>query len=101
MSSKGLPYFNTGRRWQMNAHIFETPFYYIDYCVAQMTAFQFLALMQEDYDAAFEKYLQFLKIGGTKTFLETVEEVGLISPFEEEAFKKVTDTVRKILGLKN
>lgn len=101
MSSKGLPYFNTGRRWQMKAHIFETPFYYIDYCVAQMTAFQFLALMREDYDAAFEKYLQFLKIGGTKTFLETVEEVGLISPFEEEAFKKVTDTVRKILGLKN
>ncbi len=100
MSSKGLPYFDTGRRWQMKAHIFESPFYYIDYCLAQMTAFQFLALMQEDYDAAFEKYLQFVKIGGTKTFLETVEAVGLISPFEEESFKKVTDTVRKILGLK-
>ena len=99
MNSKGLPFYKTGRRWQLKAHIFENPFYYIDYCLAQMTAFQFLALMQEDYDKAFEKYLQFVKIGGTKTFLETVEAVGLISPFEEEAFKKVTDTVRKILKL--
>jgi len=99
MNSKGLPFYKTGRRWQMKAHIFESPFYYIDYCMAQMTAFQFLALMQKDYDSAFEKYLQFVKIGGTKTFLEAVEEVGLVSPFEEDAFKIVTKTVREILGL--
>lgn len=97
MNSKGLPFYKTGRRWQMKAHIFESPFYYIDYCMAQMTAFQFLALMQQDYDTAFNKYLQFVKIGGSKTFLEAVKEVGLISPFEEEAFKIVTKTVRDIL----
>lgn len=99
MNSKGLPFYRTGRRWQMKAHIFESPFYYIDYCMAQMTAFQFLAFMQEDYDKAFSKYLEFLKIGGTKNFLETIKEVGLISPFEEDAFKVVTSTVRKILKL--
>ena len=99
MNSKGLSFYKTGRRWQMKAHIFESPFYYIDYSMAQMTAFQFLALMQKDYDSAFEKYLQFVKIGGTKTFLEAVEEVGLVSPFEEDAFKIVTKTVRDILEL--
>lgn len=99
MNSKGLPFYKTGRRWQMKAHIFETPFYYIDYCMAQMVAFQFLALMQDDYDKAFEKYLQFLKIGGTKTFLETIEDVGLISPFDEEAFKIVVKVVEKTLDL--
>jgi len=99
MNSKGLPFYKTGRRWQMKAHIFETPFYYIDYCMAQMVAFQFLALMQDDYDKAFEKYLQFLKIGGTKTFLETIENVGLISPFDEEAFKIVVKVVEKTLDL--
>ena len=98
MDSKGLPFYKTGRRWQLKAHIFESPFYYVDYCMAQMTAFQFLALMRKDYDNAFAKYLQFVKLGGTKTFLEIVEEVGLISPFKEEAFKLVTDTVREVLN---
>ena len=47
------------------------------------------------------KLNRFLKIGGTKNFLEAIEEVGLISPFKEEAFKLVTDTVRKTLRLNN
>lgn len=99
MSEKGLPYYRTGRRWQQKAHIFESPFYYIDYCLAQMTAFQFLGLMQDDYDGAFKKYLQFVKIGGTMPYLDILKTVGLKSPFEEETFKEVTKTVRKLLKL--
>lgn len=99
LNNKGIPYYRTGRRWQQKAHIYETPFYYIDYCLAQMTAFQFLQLMQEDYKGAFKKYLQFVKLGGTKPFLDIIKEVGLKSPFEEETFAEVTETIRQMLKI--
>ena len=99
MSTEGIPAIQDGRRWQRQAHIFETPFYYIDYCFAQFTALQFLALSQEDYDATFKKYLKFLDFGGTKTYVELLQECGLKSPFDEESFKIVVASCEKILGL--
>ncbi len=99
MTTEGIPAVQDGRRWQRQGHIFESPFYYIDYCLAQFTAFQFLALSQQDYDAAFAKYIKFLDYGGTKTFVELIKECGLASPFEEESFKLVVSSVEKILNL--
>ena len=99
MTTEGVPAFQDGRRWQRQSHIFESPFYYIDYCFAQFTALQFLALSQQDYDATFKKYIKFLDYGGTKTFTELLQECGLLSPFEEESFKLVVDACEKILGL--
>lgn len=99
MTTVGIPAIQDGRRWQRQAHIFESPFYYIDYCFAQFTALQFLALSQEDYKATFEKYIKFLDFGGTKTYMELLKECGLKSPFEEESFKIVVASCEKILGL--
>lgn len=99
MSVKGVPYFKTGRKWQLKAHIFESPFYYIDYCLAQFTAFQFLVMMRKDYDKAFEAYMKFLNQAGTKPFLELLDSVGLKSPFNEETFIEVVDEIKKILQL--
>ena len=98
-SSEGIPAIKDGRRWQRQAHIFESPFYYIDYCLAQFTALQFLALSQQDYKATFEKYIEFLNYGGTKTFVELLDACGLKSPFEEESFKLIVASVEKILDL--
>ena len=98
-SVEGLPFFEEGRYWQRQAHIFENPFYYIDYCLAQFTAFQFLALAEKDYDDAFARYMKFLKQGGSKPFTELLESVGLKSPFEEESFVMIVDIVRKLLKL--
>ena len=99
MTTEGIPAFQDGRRWQRQAHIFESPFYYIDYCLAQFTALQFLALSQQDYEATFAKYNKFLNYGGTKTFVELLDACGLMSPFEEESFKLVVASCEKILGL--
>ncbi len=99
MTTEGIPAIQDGRRWQRQAHIFESSFYYIDYCLAQFTALQFLALSRKDYKSAFEKYVKFLSYGGTKTFTELLKECGLESPFEEESFKLVCSSVEEILGL--
>ncbi|MCM1289165.1 MAG: M3 family oligoendopeptidase [Corallococcus sp.] len=99
MSTEGIPAVQDGRRWQRQAHIFESPFYYIDYCFAQFTALQFLAMSQENYAATFENYIKFLNFGGTKTFTELLSECGLKSPFEEDSFKMVVASCEKILGL--
>ncbi len=99
MTTEGIPALQDGRRWQRQAHIFESPFYYIDYCFAQFTALQFLALSQQDYEATFQKYIKFLNFGGTKTYVELLQECGLMSPFEEESFKLVVASCEKILGL--
>ncbi len=99
MTTEGLPAFQDGRRWQRQAHIFQSPFYYIDYCLAQFTALQFLALSRKDYKATFNKYLKFLGFGGTKTFTELIDACGLLSPFEEESFRLIVASCEEILGL--
>ena len=99
MTTEGLPAFCDGRRWQRQAHIYQSPFYYIDYCFAQFTALQFLALSQQDYKSTFDKYIKFLDYGGTKTFTELLDACGLMSPFEEESFRLVVASCEKILNL--
>ena len=99
MTTQGIPALEDGRRWQRQAHIYEMPFYYIDYCLAQFTALQFLAMSQENYQATFDNYVKFLSFGGTKPFTELLQECGLKSPFEEESFVDVVATVEKLLNL--
>lgn len=86
-----LPYLKEGTRWQYQMHIYESPFYYIDYCLAQTVSLFFLLASLEDYNRAFAAYLNFSKAGGTKAFGTLVEEAGLCSPFTEGALKDVAE----------
>lgn len=95
MDAEGLPFFEEGRAWQIKAHIFERPFYYIDYCLAQTIALQFYALLSEDYDAAWKKYYTFLSKAGSKTFVELLKESNLNTPFEEQTLKIISDYALK------
>lgn len=79
--SEGL---ERGIFWYRQGHIFDVPFYYIDYTLAQVVAFQFWKRFEVDKDdAALGDYLKIAKLGGTKTFLEIVAAANLKSPFEE------------------
>jgi M3 family oligoendopeptidase len=96
-TTEGIPAFEDGRRWQRQSHIFESPFYYIDYCLAQFTALQFLALSRQDFKSAFDKYVRFVSFGGTKNFVELLKSAELLSPFEEDSFKLIVKSVEEIL----
>jgi len=92
-----FPFYGEGRRWQAQAHIYERPFYYIDYCLAQIIALSFWAESQKDEKAVWEKYRRFVGFAGTKTFVELVEDAGLPSPFVAENIKSVADAAVKWL----
>ena len=93
-------FYEEGRRWQAQTHIYGTPFYYIDYCLAQAVSLSFWAESQEDFRAAWEKYVRFTGFAGTKTFVDLVADAGLPTPFEPENLKIVADAAVKWLDSK-
>ena len=97
LSVEGIPYLEKGTRWQYQMHIYENPFYYIDYCLAQSVAIQFFLKSLEDYDAAFDAYLDFVKKGASEEFPALVESAGLNSPFSEGALKKAAEGAKAAL----
>lgn len=86
-----------GGWWMRQAHIFMSPFYYIDYTLAQVCAMQFWARMENKDPKAFEDYQHICKIGGTLPFRKIVKEAGLIVPFEEGCLEQVTGSVSQWL----
>ena len=89
-----IPFFADGEAWQRQGHIYGSPFYYIDYCLAQTVSLQFWALLQEDRKAAWEKYMAYTRQGGTDTFTKLLEKAGLDSPFEESCLRGVCEKAR-------
>lgn len=79
---KGCWFFKQG-------HIFKDPFYYIDYVLAEICAFQFLKKMDENRTKGWQDYLNICKVGGTQSFLQIVETGNLISPFEDGCIKSI------------
>ena len=97
ISTEGIPYLEEGTRWQYQMHIYESPFYYIDYVLAQTAAFAFLLASQEDYDGAFARYIALSKKGGTKLWPQLLKEAGLPSPFEAGALGELAAKVEALL----
>lgn len=90
---EGFDYLEQGGFWQQQGHIFSSPFYYIDYTLAQVCALQFWKRMQEDRDAAWADYVTLCQAGGSKSFLELVQAANLISPFAEGSVQSVTAAI--------
>lgn len=89
----GVEYLERGGFWQRQAHIYRSPFYYIDYCLAQVCAFQFWSKSQKDFKAAWADYVTLCNAGGSQSFLGLVELAGLQSPFKDGVVKAVAEEV--------
>ena len=87
-----IPFYADGEGWQRQHHIYSSPFYYIDYCLAQTVSLQFWALLQTDRRAAWEKYMAYTRQGGSRVFTELLKNAGLESPFEESCLRDVCAT---------
>ena len=93
-----IPFYSEGMGWQRQHHIYSSPFYYIDYCMAQTVALEFWAMMQEDYDKAWEHYMAYPRQGGSRVFTELLAHAGMESPFEPETLQKVCRKAEKWLS---
>ncbi len=78
-----------GTWWFKQSHIFATPFYYIDYTLAQACALQFWLRLYKKDVSAFDDYYAICKVGGTRTFREIVQLANLKVPFEDGCLKEV------------
>jgi M3 family oligoendopeptidase len=94
----GNSYLEAGGFWQRQAHIYNSPFYYIDYTLAQICAFQFWKRSREDQESAWKDYLHLCQLGGSKSFTKLVAEANLISPFEEGCVESVIGTIEDWLN---
>ncbi len=88
-----IEYLKNGAVWQRQAHIYASPFYYIDYTLAQICAFQFWKRSREDFKEAWQDYLHLCTLGGSKSFTKLVAEANLISPFEDGCVESVIGTI--------
>ena len=93
-----IPFYAEGEGWQRQHHIYSSPFYYIDYCLAQTVALQFWAAIQEDLGSAWKKYMAYTTQGGSRVFTELLRGAGLESPFEEKCLRGVCEKAMEWLS---
>jgi M3 family oligoendopeptidase len=93
----GMPHAASGRAWQVQRHVYLSPFYYIDYCLAQTCALQFWQLADRDRAAAMAAYRRICDVGGSKPFSGIVEDAGLSSPFAHGTVATLAQSLGTVL----
>ena len=86
-----------GTFWFRQGHIFHAPFYYIDYTLAQVCAFQYWIKHQENPQAALESYLNLCKQGGSRSFVELLDFASLQNPFKDGTIEKIVKPIQAYL----
>ncbi|WP_026574690.1 M3 family oligoendopeptidase [Bacillus sp. UNC438CL73TsuS30] len=94
----GNQYLENGGFWQRQGHIYNSPFYYIDYTLAQICAFQFWKGSRENQEEAWRDYVNLCKLGGSMSFTKLVEAANLISPFQDGCVESVIGEIEKWLN---
>ncbi|MFJ8101648.1 M3 family oligoendopeptidase [Lysinibacillus sp. NPDC096212] len=86
-------YLKKGNFWHQQTHLFKFPFYYIDYAMAQICALQIWSIAQKDIYTAWNVYMDICKQGGRLSFLDLLDHSGIASPFKEEAFENMINSI--------
>jgi len=92
-----IPFYSEGEGWQRQSHIYSSPFYYIDYCLAQTVSLQFWARIQKDQKDAWSHYMAYSVQGGSHTFVDLLKNAELDTPFEETCLQGVAEVAAQWL----
>ena len=79
--------------WQKQLHLFEVPFYYIEYGIAQLGALGLWMQYKQNKTDALNNYIKALSLGGTKTLPELYKAAGLPFNFSADYIKKLMEFV--------
>lgn len=85
--------------WQRQLHLFEVPFYYIEYGIAQLGAIGLWMQYKKDKDVAINNYMRSLGLGGTKTLPDLYRAAGLEFDFSPNHIKSLMEFVKHELDL--
>lgn len=94
-----LPAESSGRLWQQKAHIYQSPFYYIDYCLALTGAMQFWSKSRTDSEGTLKAYAELCTLGGSLPYTGLLESAGLCSPFEPGCLDELIQDAKNYLDL--
>jgi len=92
-----LAYPAKGGRWQAQRHIYNSPFYYIDYTLALCVALQIWLIAQVDAPRALDLYRGLCEVGGSEAFCTIVRQAGLTVPFEDDALAEIVHEAEQML----
>lgn len=93
-----IPFYSEGEGWQRQHHIYSSPFYYIDYCLAQTVALRFWAMIQKDLGDAWKHYMAYTEQGGSRVFTELLKNADLETPFDEACLRSVCEEANRWLA---
>lgn len=88
-----LPFYGRGAGWQRQLHIYECPFYYIDYCLATVIALQFFTASLQDHADAWQRYLKLTRLAGTATYAQLAQSAGMKVPFTPGSLTALSATI--------
>ncbi|HQR00116.1 MAG TPA: M3 family oligoendopeptidase [Ferruginibacter sp.] len=80
--------------WQKQLHLFEVPFYYIEYGIAQLGAIGMWMQFRQNKQKALDNYCKALALGGTQTLPRLYEAAGLQFDFSPERIKVLMEFVK-------
>ncbi len=92
-------FFSEGGWWQKQSHIYNSPFYYIDYCLAQTVALEYKAWMDKDFKAAWNSYFKLCKMSAKDFYVNMLPKVGIKTPFEKGCLDETVAMVKEKLNL--
>lgn len=93
-----LPHESSGRRWQQKQHVYNSPFYYIDYCLALTGALQFWSKSRKDFAGTMNAYTKLCQLGGSLDYTGLLKSAGLQSPFSKGCLDDVIADAKAYLA---
>jgi oligoendopeptidase F len=84
--------------WHRQLHIFEMPFYYVEYGIAQLGALQLWQAARRDLPATLDHYLESLSLGGSRPLPELFQTAGLAFDFTDKTIAPLMGKVKEALG---
>jgi oligoendopeptidase F len=76
-------------RWMLQPHIFEVPFYYIEYVIAQLGALELWINYQEDPEGTLIRFKQALSLGSSESLPEVYQRAGLHFDLSENRLNRL------------
>ena len=91
----GNEFLENGGFWMQKQHIFMSPFYYIDYALAQICALEYYLRAKHDRTQAWNDYLRLCRAGGSEPYFRLLQRGRLSNPFAGCTVESIAEELRE------